>query len=86
MSIYINLNDDETRDLEELAQQERRTPQAQAAYMVVSQIAQRKAFENMNAQMAKLQAEFPDDCSLGAEMPPYAQAAARVPVLKGGDD
>lgn len=63
MSIYVNLNDlndDETRDLEELAAKERRTVQQQAAYMIVSQLAQRKAFENMQA---RLEAEFPQGCT-----------------------
>ncbi len=51
MSIYINLNDEETALLEEVAKEERRTLQQQAAWMVVSGIRSRESLRKMAEQM-----------------------------------
>jgi len=72
MSIYINLNDEEEKALEALAREERRTPQQQAAWMVVSGIESRKRMAEMAAMNRELMAS------------PFAQQAARaIPVSAG---
>lgn len=79
MSIYINLNDEETAALEELAREERRTPNQQAAYMIVSAINQQKYMARMNEKMAKGLHGFPYGCTTedihGDGAPIHAYAA-----------
>lgn len=75
MSIYINLNDEEQTMLREAAELDRRTPQQEAAWLVVTQLQQRKAFTNLERQAFEKMRRDVDD-------PTWSQA---IPV-KGGDD